>query len=89
MADRSKGIIENSLAWPQPTLSSVPFMAPQTTMSPPVHLSLPSEAPKPAAGCDVCAALANQRSEAHRRGDHSTVSDCNVEIVAHRGRSRC
>ncbi|MGW0394111.1 hypothetical protein ACWDYJ_25155 [Streptomyces sp. NPDC003042] len=64
-------------------------MASQTTMSPPVHLSLPAEAPRPAAGCDVCAALVKARAEAHRRGDHSAVSDCNVEIVAHRGRSRC
>ncbi|WP_330332091.1 hypothetical protein OHS33_21915 [Streptomyces sp. NBC_00536] len=64
-------------------------MASQTTMSPPVHLSLPTEAPRPAPGCDVCAALAGQRSEAHRRGDHSAVSECNVEITAHRGRDRC
>ncbi|MGW7102942.1 hypothetical protein [Streptomyces sp. NPDC054838] len=64
-------------------------MATQTTMSPPVHLSLPAGAPRPAAGCDVCAALARQRSEAHRRGDRSAVSDCNVEIVAHRGRDGC
>lgn len=89
MANHSRGTIENGLARPQPALSSVPFMASLTTMSPPVHLSLPSEAPRPAAGCDVCAALASQRSEAHRRGDHSAVSDYNVEIVAHRGRSRC
>lgn len=58
-------------------------------MSPAVHLSLPTRAPRPAAGCDVCAALAEQRSQAHRRGDHSAVSDCNVEIAAHRGRDRC
>ncbi|MER7827660.1 hypothetical protein ABTX85_34460 [Streptomyces sp. NPDC096097] len=61
----------------------------QTIMSPAVHLSLPGVIPRPAAGCDVCAALAQQRSDAYRRGDHSAVSDCNVEIVAHRGRTRC
>ncbi|MFE6841623.1 hypothetical protein [Streptomyces sp. NPDC057686] len=64
-------------------------MATRTTMSPPVHLSPPRDSPRPAAGCDVCAALAGQRSEAYRRGDRSAVSDCNVEIAAHRGRGRC
>ncbi|MFD7096467.1 hypothetical protein [Streptomyces xanthophaeus] len=63
-------------------------MASQTTMSPAVHLSLPAEAPRPAAGCDVCAALARQRSEAHRLGDYSAMSDCNVEITAHPGHGR-
>lgn len=58
-------------------------------MSPPVHLSLPTEAPSPAPGCDVCAALAGQRGEAYRRGDRSAVSDCDVEITAHRERGRC
>ncbi|MFJ9338278.1 hypothetical protein ACIRP0_03165 [Streptomyces sp. NPDC101733] len=64
-------------------------MASQTTMSPPVHLSLPADAPRAAPGCDVCAALVEQRGEAYRRGDRSAVSDCNVEIVAHRGRGGC
>ncbi|MFD9570949.1 hypothetical protein ACFWBI_13970 [Streptomyces sp. NPDC059982] len=64
-------------------------MAPQTTMSPPVHLRLPTDAPRPTPGCDVCAALVRERREAYRRGDRSGVSDCNVEIAAHRGRDRC
>ncbi|MEU8464329.1 hypothetical protein [Streptomyces sp. NPDC029003] len=64
-------------------------MATHTTMSPPVHLRLPSDAPRAAPGCDVCAALARERREAYRRGDRSAVSDCNVEIAAHRGRDRC
>ncbi|MFJ7206367.1 hypothetical protein ACIQWR_22875 [Streptomyces sp. NPDC098789] len=64
-------------------------MATQTTMSPPVHLTLPTDAPRATPGCDVCAALVAQRGEAYRRGDRSAVSDCNVEIGAHRGRDRC
>ena len=70
-------------------MPDVEFMAHQTTMSPPVHLALPTEAPRPTPGCDVCAALARQRSVAYREGDRSGVSDCNVEIRAHRGRDRC
>ncbi|CAL9380612.1 hypothetical protein SUDANB120_01049 [Streptomyces sp. enrichment culture] len=49
----------------------------------PVTLSLPREEPTPAAGCDVCAALASQRSDARKRRDMSAVSDANVELRAH------
>lgn len=51
---------------------------------PPVELPLRTDPdPAPAAGCGVCAALAVQRREARHRGDHSTVSDCNVELRNH------
>ncbi|MFD8548306.1 hypothetical protein [Streptomyces sp. NPDC059649] len=39
--------------------------------------------PSPAAGCDVCEALARQRVAAYAVGDRSKVSDCNVEIRRH------
>lgn len=57
--------------------------SPTTTMDPPVHLSLPRTPPAPASGCGVCAALAEQRGTAHKAGDLSAVSDCNVELAAH------
>ena len=55
----------------------------RTTMDPPVHLRLPRADPEPPPGCDVCAALERQRSEAAKAGDGSRVSDCNVEIRSH------
>ncbi|AJC56320.1 hypothetical protein GZL_03734 [Streptomyces sp. 769] len=39
--------------------------------------------PAPVAGCDVCAALAEQRAAAHAIGDKSTVIDRNIEIRRH------
>ncbi|MFE3763578.1 hypothetical protein ACFXPI_17650 [Streptomyces sp. NPDC059104] len=57
--------------------------SPSTTMDPPVQLSLPRTPPAPAPGCDVCAALTKQRTEAYGAGDLSAVSDCNVELAAH------
>jgi hypothetical protein len=49
--------------------------------SPPADLFM--TAPEPVPGCDVCGALAIERSEARRRGDLSKVSDVNVEIRKH------
>lgn len=51
----------------------------------PVHLGDPVTAPdpEPAAGCDVCEALARQRAGAYAVGDRSRVTDCNVEIRRH------
>lgn len=43
----------------------------------------PKPDPAPAAGCDVCAALAVQRLEAYKVRDHSAVTDSNVEIRQH------
>ncbi|MEV6955425.1 hypothetical protein [Streptomyces sp. NPDC051183] len=50
----------------------------------PVELPLRTDPERvPVAGCGVCGALAVQRREARLRGDHSTVSDCNVELRNH------
>ncbi|MFB7913554.1 hypothetical protein [Streptomyces sp. NPDC056061] len=51
------------------------------------HYSLP-DAPGPVDGCDVCAALADQRAAAQRAGDLSRVVDCNVELRRHPHPSR-
>ncbi|ORT54046.1 hypothetical protein BKD26_36475 [Streptomyces sp. CB03238] len=55
----------------------------QTTMSAPVHLTIPPSPPVPAPGCRVCAALDKQRAEARDRGDFSAVTDANVELASH------
>ncbi|WUB84805.1 hypothetical protein OG424_15165 [Streptomyces platensis] len=56
---------------------------PKTTMSTPVHLALPTDEPKPVAGCAGCAELANVRDRARVSGDMTTVSDCNVYLRRH------
>ncbi|MGW2527051.1 hypothetical protein ACWC10_08335 [Streptomyces sp. NPDC001595] len=48
-----------------------------------VHVGLPLEEPKPSPGCGVCQALARQRGEAARNGNHSRVTDLNVEMRDH------
>ncbi|RDG39443.1 hypothetical protein DVH02_03930 [Streptomyces corynorhini] len=60
----------------------------KTTMDGPPRLMLPPELPRPAKGCDVCAALAKQRQEARDRGDYSAATDANVEISNHPHRTR-
>lgn len=57
-------------------------------MDAPVHLALPLSPPKPAPGCGVCAALADQRREARDRGDYSAATDADVEIRNHPHRTR-
>lgn len=52
-------------------------------MTPPVHLGVPMPEPEPTPGCDVCAALAEQREGARERGDMSKVADRNIEIRNH------
>ncbi|MCX5378564.1 hypothetical protein [Streptomyces sp. NBC_00091] len=55
-----------------------------TYAQPPVELPLRTDPePEPMAGCGVCAALGGQRREARLLSDHSTVSDCNVELRNH------
>ncbi|MFF4698188.1 hypothetical protein [Streptomyces chattanoogensis] len=51
----------------------------------PVHLKDPLTAPEPepVAGCDVCAALARQRTQAHAIGDKTKAIDCTIEIRRH------
>ncbi|MFF8310182.1 hypothetical protein [Streptomyces lydicus] len=58
-------------------------MSDNTTMTPPVYLSLPPNAPKPVEGCGVCAALAKQRTKAEANGDFSTAADCSIELRNH------
>ncbi|MFF4604637.1 hypothetical protein ACFY12_18150 [Streptomyces sp. NPDC001339] len=50
-----------------------------------VHLKdpFPAPEPEPVDGCDVCAALVRQRTEARAIGDKTTVVDCNVELSRH------
>ncbi|MEU0843030.1 hypothetical protein ABZ370_26605 [Streptomyces sp. NPDC005962] len=55
----------------------------QTSMSGPVHLSVPDLEPVPVQGCKICAALDRQRAEARRTGNLSKVTDINVEIRRH------
>ncbi|MEW1569649.1 hypothetical protein AB0454_42810 [Streptomyces sp. NPDC093509] len=54
-----------------------------TTDDRPVDLALPLDQPEPVPRCDVCAALARQRTEAEAVRDWSKVTDCNVEIRDH------
>ena len=49
----------------------------------PMDLGLPLDPPAARPDCAVCQALARQRAEAAARGDHSRVTDCNVEIRNH------
>ncbi|WP_435969514.1 hypothetical protein [Streptomyces sp. Qhu_M48] len=59
-----------------------------TTMSGPVHLTLPAPDPEPVEGCAGCVELAHVRDRARAGGDLTTVSDCNVFLRRHpRGHS--
>ncbi|WP_048821311.1 hypothetical protein [Streptomyces ipomoeae] len=60
----------------------------QTTLSPPVHLTLPNPPPKPAPGCDTCAELGRRWQVARDRGDLSAATDADVEIRNHPHRTR-
>ncbi|GGX43109.1 hypothetical protein O1M07_01790 [Streptomyces albulus] len=55
------------------------------SLSGPVHLrySFPLPQPEPAAGCDVCGALAKQRAAARAAGNESKVIDCSIEMRVH------
>lgn len=55
----------------------------QTTMSGPVHLSLPSPPPDPVAGCRECLGFAVGRANATSVGDYSKALDANVALRAH------
>lgn len=48
---------------------------------PPPGFPLPD--PPSVHGCAECQALARQREEARRQGDHTTAIDCNVKIRRH------
>ncbi|GGR30352.1 hypothetical protein GCM10010282_23370 [Streptomyces roseolus] len=55
----------------------------QTTMSGPVHLSLPSPPLDPVSGCRECLGFAVSRANATSVGDYSKASDVNVALRAH------
>ncbi|MFM9594050.1 hypothetical protein ACKI1O_32260 [Streptomyces scabiei] len=55
----------------------------QTTDEPPVTLPDPTRPPRPAPGCDVCAALDRQRQAAEDARDIRRATTCEVEIRRH------
>jgi hypothetical protein len=58
-------------------------MRQQTFDEPPVTLPDPTRPPRPAPGCDVCAALDRQRAAAEDRGDIKQATTCEIEIRRH------
>lgn len=58
-------------------------MRQQTMPEAPVVLTDPTRPPRPAPGCDVCAALDKQRAQAEERGDIRAATTCEVEIRRH------
>jgi hypothetical protein len=55
----------------------------QTTDEPPITLPDPTRPPKPAPGCDVCAALDKQRAEAEEAGNIRLATTYEVEMRRH------
>jgi hypothetical protein len=49
----------------------------------PVTLPDPTRPPKPAPGCDVCAALDQQRAAAERSGNIRQATTCEQEMRSH------
>lgn len=58
-------------------------MKPQTTPELPISLPDPTRPPKPAPGCDVCAALDRQRAKAEGQGDIRQATTCEQEMRSH------
>lgn len=54
----------------------------QTTLSGPVHLSLPSPPPDPVSGCRECLGLSVGGANAGSVGAYSKASDVNVALRA-------
>ncbi|MCX4972190.1 hypothetical protein [Streptomyces sp. NBC_00620] len=55
----------------------------KTTMDPPITLHDPTQPPRPAPGCDVCAALERQRIAAERAKNTRRATTCEQEIRSH------
>ncbi|MFD8967735.1 hypothetical protein ACFV0C_22525 [Streptomyces sp. NPDC059568] len=55
----------------------------QTTSELPVTLADPTRPPRPAPGCDVCAALDKQRARAEKAGNVKLATTCEIEIRSH------
>jgi hypothetical protein len=60
----------------------------KTDMDAPPVLGLPLAGPAANPNCEVCAALARQRTDAQAAGDFSKVSDLNVELRSHQAAPR-
>lgn len=56
----------------------------KTTPEKPITLPDPTRPPKPAPGCDRCAALDKQREAAEKAGDIRLMTTYEVEILNHR-----
>lgn len=54
-----------------------------TAQEEPITLTDPTRPPRPAPGCDVCAALDGQRADAEKRGDIRFATTCEMEIRRH------
>ena len=61
----------------------------QTTPEPPITLPDPTRPPRPAPGCDVCAALDTQRAQYERAEDIRRATDCEIEIRNHPHPKNC
>ena len=57
------------------------------TMEQAPAVGMPLDLPEPGADCDVCGALARERTAAAARLDWSRVSDLNVEMRNHQSQS--
>ncbi|MEV6593454.1 hypothetical protein [Streptomyces acidicola] len=55
----------------------------QAYPEPPVSLPDPTRPPKPARGCDVCAALDRQRAAAEQAKNIGAATACEVEMRNH------
>ncbi|MEU6496462.1 hypothetical protein ABZ890_39800 [Streptomyces sp. NPDC046984] len=55
----------------------------QTTMGGPVYLPDPTSPPRPTPGCDVCAALDEQREQAERKRDYKRATTLEQEMRSH------
>ncbi|MFF7881086.1 hypothetical protein ACH40F_07585 [Streptomyces sp. NPDC020794] len=58
-------------------------MKQQTTSEAPITLPDPTRPPKPAPGCDVCAALDRQRAAAEGAGNIAQATTCEQEMRRH------
>jgi hypothetical protein len=55
----------------------------QTAPEPPVTLPDPTRPPQPTPGCDVCAALDQQRAQAEEAGDVRLATTLEMEMRQH------
>ncbi|MFD5573965.1 hypothetical protein [Streptomyces cadmiisoli] len=56
---------------------------PRTVMAEAIHLPDPTRPPRPAPGCDVCAALDKQRAQAEKSRNIRKATSCEEEIRRH------